>query len=629
MALEDAGLGQRHREVERRLAAEPGEQAVRPLARDHRLDRVDGQRLEVDGVGDVGVGHDRRRVGVDEDRPDALLAQRAAGLRAGVVELGRLADDDRPGAEDQDRRAASALRRPGRRPSRDRHAPAPAAATNRSNTASASSGPGRALGVVLDRLDRQRRVAQALDRAVVQVQLADVEAATPAGSDVADDLDLVVLGGDLDAARGRGPGPGGSRRGGRTGAGSSRRRRPGATIWWPRQIPSSGRPSSMTARASATGPASRAGSPGPGERTSAVDVAAPAPPTVEIVCGRIRTRAPRRRIAADDVRLQPEVDDRRRAARRRPPRRRRMIDDGETWPTKSWSSQRGTARARSTAASRSTNPGSVTIAAQAAVRAQVAGERPRVDAGDRRDARRRGAATRAGGRRRGPRPSRWRRRAPGATAGRDWSSSASAAVVADQRVGHDDDLAGVRGVGADLLVAGLRGVDDEVAAGRVGGPERDPREDGAVLEREQRRAERRRRAGRRSSSARGSGGAEPAVGAADRRRSPAPHMKTPPARRARWTRGHTVDRPPFRPHGTGSPASRDRPSRMARRVAGSMAGRRPGFAADGPAGAAVPGQAPTATRTKSVAKATNRPTSSATFAAIGCGELPADAPSSR
>ena len=56
----------------------------------------------------------------------------------------------------------------------------------------------------------------------------------------------------------------------------------------------------------------------------------------------------------------------------------------------------------------------------------------------------------------------------------DWSSSSEAAVVADQRVGHDHDLAGVRGIGADLLVAGLARVDDEVAARRDGRPERDP-----------------------------------------------------------------------------------------------------------------------------------------------------------
>ena len=79
-----------------------GEQALGSLAGDHGLDRLDGQRLEVDDVGDGRVGHDRRRVRVDEDRPDALGAERPAGLRPGVVELGRLADDDRPRAEDED-----------------------------------------------------------------------------------------------------------------------------------------------------------------------------------------------------------------------------------------------------------------------------------------------------------------------------------------------------------------------------------------------------------------------------------------------------------------------------------------------------------------------------------------------
>ena len=59
-------------------------------------------RLDVGRVGEVGVGHDRGRVRVDEDDAHALLAQHAARLRARVVELGRLADDDRAGADDED-----------------------------------------------------------------------------------------------------------------------------------------------------------------------------------------------------------------------------------------------------------------------------------------------------------------------------------------------------------------------------------------------------------------------------------------------------------------------------------------------------------------------------------------------
>jgi hypothetical protein len=50
----------------------------------------------------VGVGHDRRRVRVDEDDADALLAQDSAGLGTRVVELRGLPDDDRPGADDED-----------------------------------------------------------------------------------------------------------------------------------------------------------------------------------------------------------------------------------------------------------------------------------------------------------------------------------------------------------------------------------------------------------------------------------------------------------------------------------------------------------------------------------------------
>ena len=58
---------------------------------------------------------------------------------------------------------------------------------------------GGALGVVLDGLDRQLAVTQALDRAVVEVDLADVEAAGRRER-VGDDLDLVVLGRHLDPA---------------------------------------------------------------------------------------------------------------------------------------------------------------------------------------------------------------------------------------------------------------------------------------------------------------------------------------------------------------------------------------------------------------------------------------------
>ena len=55
-----------------------------------------------------------------------------------------------------------------------------------------------------------------------------------------------------------------------------------------------------------------------------------------------------------------------------------------------------------------------------------------------------------------------------ACAASDSIASAADPVVADQRVGEGDDLAGVGGVGDRLLVAGHRGVEDDLAAAAVG-----------------------------------------------------------------------------------------------------------------------------------------------------------------
>ncbi len=100
--LERAVLVQLLGEVQGRLPAERRQQRVGALAGDDLRDRAGEQRLDVGRVGELGVGHDRRRVGVDEHDLVALLAQDLAGLHAGVVELGRLADHDRSRAEDQD-----------------------------------------------------------------------------------------------------------------------------------------------------------------------------------------------------------------------------------------------------------------------------------------------------------------------------------------------------------------------------------------------------------------------------------------------------------------------------------------------------------------------------------------------
>jgi hypothetical protein len=100
--LEDARVVQGDRRVQRGLPAKSREHGIRPLLDDDRLDDLGGDGLDVRRVGEARVGHDRGRVRVHEDDAHPLGAQHAAGLGARVVELGRLADDDRTGSDDED-----------------------------------------------------------------------------------------------------------------------------------------------------------------------------------------------------------------------------------------------------------------------------------------------------------------------------------------------------------------------------------------------------------------------------------------------------------------------------------------------------------------------------------------------
>jgi hypothetical protein len=87
-----------------------GSSASGPLALDDARDHLPRDRLDVRDVRHLGVRHDRRRIRVHENDAIALFAQRLAGLRTRIVELARLADDDRARADDEDRMNVAALR---------------------------------------------------------------------------------------------------------------------------------------------------------------------------------------------------------------------------------------------------------------------------------------------------------------------------------------------------------------------------------------------------------------------------------------------------------------------------------------------------------------------------------------
>ena len=64
---------------------------------------VGGDRLDIGCISEVRVGHDRRRIGIDQHDPIAFGLERLASLRARIIEFARLPDHDRAGPDDQNR----------------------------------------------------------------------------------------------------------------------------------------------------------------------------------------------------------------------------------------------------------------------------------------------------------------------------------------------------------------------------------------------------------------------------------------------------------------------------------------------------------------------------------------------
>ena len=163
---------QLHGQVERRLAAQRRQQRVGPLAAQHAGDALEVERLDVRPVGPAGVGHDRGRVGVDEDRLVALLAQHAQAP-ARRSSRTRRPGRSRSGPEPitailcrSSRRGTSAAPPRARRPTRSTKSHQRVAGVVR---------PGRGLGVELHRPDRPVGQPQALDRAVVERRVRDLD----------------------------------------------------------------------------------------------------------------------------------------------------------------------------------------------------------------------------------------------------------------------------------------------------------------------------------------------------------------------------------------------------------------------------------------------------------------------
>ena len=93
--FQHTGVGEGHGQVEARLPAQGGKDALGPLPLDDPSDDVHRQGFNVDDVGYALVGHYGGRIGVDQHCGDALLLEGLASLCARIVELRRLPYDNR------------------------------------------------------------------------------------------------------------------------------------------------------------------------------------------------------------------------------------------------------------------------------------------------------------------------------------------------------------------------------------------------------------------------------------------------------------------------------------------------------------------------------------------------------
>ncbi len=107
--LQDPAIPEFARAVQSGLPSQRGENGVdrrskRRFLLDHLANRFGRDGLDVGAIAEGGIGHDRRRVRVDENDPIPLFAQCLAGLGSGVIEFASLPNDDRPGTEQENRR---------------------------------------------------------------------------------------------------------------------------------------------------------------------------------------------------------------------------------------------------------------------------------------------------------------------------------------------------------------------------------------------------------------------------------------------------------------------------------------------------------------------------------------------
>ena len=102
MAFQHPGAGQRDGGVKGGLPAHGRQQGIGFFTLDDASQHFRRDWFDIGSIGQIRIGHDRRRIGVDQNDPETFFAQRFARLRPGVIEFTGLSNDDGAGADDQD-----------------------------------------------------------------------------------------------------------------------------------------------------------------------------------------------------------------------------------------------------------------------------------------------------------------------------------------------------------------------------------------------------------------------------------------------------------------------------------------------------------------------------------------------
>ena len=108
--LKHAALRQGHGGIQRGLSPHGRQERIGMFALDDLFDKIRGNGFDVRPIRKIRIGHDRRRVTVDEDGAVPFFAEDFACLGTRVVEFAGLTDDNGPGSDDEDGMNISALR---------------------------------------------------------------------------------------------------------------------------------------------------------------------------------------------------------------------------------------------------------------------------------------------------------------------------------------------------------------------------------------------------------------------------------------------------------------------------------------------------------------------------------------